>query len=160
MQRSLKVVQSKVSNHKKMIIKSASFHDNGKIPDKYGCLGKGISPQLSWSDYPAETKSFSLVCHDPDSPGGNFIHWLIANIPSNISSISEGEMLDKVESLPNDFGNIGYGGPCPASGEHHYVFTIYALNTHKIEKLNKDNFLEKINPYIIDSAKITGLYKK
>lgn len=144
-----------------MIITSKNFANNTVIPDKYGCNAEDISPQLSWRDFPSETKSFVLVCHDPDSPSGNFIHWIIANIPNTVNEIAEGKMdIDNGTGILNDFGKIQYGGPCPGMGEHHYIFTVFALSTEKIDNINKDNYLTQIRPFLLDQANITGLYQK
>lgn len=144
-----------------MKIISTSFNNNEEIPVKYGCSGENISPQLLWSDFPSETKSFALICLDPDSPSGNFVHWLIANIPASVTEIEEGKMkIYEADNLVNDFQKEEYGGPCPSTGTHRYVFTIYALSIDKINDINKDNFLKKIKPYVIDRAEIVGSYKK
>lgn len=144
-----------------MQITSTSFNNNGKIPVKYGCSGKNISPQLSWGNFPVKTKSFALTCIDPDSPSGKFIHWMIVNIPLDTCEIQEGKMkIDEALNIVNDFGKNKYGGPCPATGTHHYIFTIYSLNIDKIENIDKNNLQEKIKPYVIDQAQIIGQYKK
>ena len=140
---------------------SASFQNGQMIPDKYGCNGENISPELSWSEFPADTKSFMLVCHDPDSPSGNFIHWIVANIPPATIKIEEGAMMvNGAANLKNDFGKNEYGGPCPGTGVHRYIFTIYALDADKIDDIAKENYLEKIKPFILDRAEIMGRYQK
>ena len=103
---------------------SQNFQHQEKIPSTYTCDGKNISPALSWSDVPKETSSFALSVIDPDAPGGNFIHWLVYDIPQNISHIPEGGPLpENSKELTNDFGRRTYGGPCPPSGTHRYFFT-------------------------------------
>ena len=144
-----------------MKISSSSFEDRKTIPPTYTCDGKNISPELSWSEYPPETKSFVLICYDPDSPSKNFIHWAVANIPAGIDNIKEGEMeVKSALNLENGFGNTSYGGPCPATGNHRYVFSIYALSTNLLSEVDKDNLQEMIKPYIIDEASITGTYQR
>lgn len=144
-----------------MKIESASFKDDEGIPEKYGCAGENISPQLSWSDFPEETKSFALICRDPDAPNSDFVHWIVADIPKNVTEVSEEAMkIDEAQNITNDFGKTEYGGPCPPSGTHRYFFTIYALNSEKIEGINRDDFDQKIKPYIIDQAQIMGKYQK
>lgn len=140
---------------------SKSIVDKELINSKYTCDGADISPNLSWQDFPVDTKSFALICHDPDSPSGNFIHWAIANIPAQITNIEEGVMqIQDATNLINDFGNTLYGGPCPGSGTHRYVFSIYALSIKNISDINSKNFLEKIGSYILDEDKLIGLYKR
>ena len=112
-----------------MKLQSKSFKNNKEIPAKYGCAGDGVSPHLNWSDFPQQTKSFALVCRDPDAPSGDFVHWMIANIPADVNEVAEGAMLIKqADNITNDFGKSEYGGPCPPSGIHRYFFIIYALN--------------------------------
>lgn len=144
-----------------MKLTSKNFTHNNNLPPKYTCDGDNFAPELTWHDYPKETKSFALTCIDPDSPGKNFIHWMVFNIPIETNGIPEGTVnINGGEGIKNDFGQTEYGGPCPASGEHKYIFTIYALNTEKIDEINKNNFLQKIEPYILDKTEIIGKYKR
>lgn len=144
-----------------MKITSVSIENNKDIPSLYTCDGKDISPHLKWSEFPEETKSFALNCIDPDSPSGNFVHWAVVNIPAKTYEIKEGEInIPEALNLENDFGKTGYGGPCPGSGKHRYVFTIYALSTNLLSEINKDNMLQVINPYILDQTSITGYYQR
>jgi len=144
-----------------MKIVSSSFEEGNEIPSVYTCDGKDISPELSWSGYPPETKSFVLVCHDPDSPSGNFIHWATANIPDKINNVNEGDMTVKgALNIDNDFGKPIYGGPCPGTGTHRYIFTVYALSTDLLSEIDKNNMLTMIKPYILDQASITGVYER
>jgi len=73
-----------------MKLESTDFRDGEKIPARFTCDGKNISPQLSWSDFPDKTKTFALIVEDPDAPGGTFVHWVVYNIPSNVTSLAEG----------------------------------------------------------------------
>jgi Raf kinase inhibitor-like YbhB/YbcL family protein len=105
----------------------------------FGCKGSNMSPQLSWSDAPAGTKSFAVTCFDPDAPtGSGFWHWVVINIPANVTSLDLGAGDPKVGKLPagalqtrTDFGAPGYGGPCPPVGgdPHRYIFTVHAVGT-------------------------------
>jgi len=111
----------------------------------FGCDGSNVSPQLSWSNAPAGTKSFAITLYDPDAPtGSGFWHWVIFNIPANVSEIVSGAGSLDGKLLPQgaiqsitDYGIKGFGGPCPPVGDaaHRYVFTIYALKT---DMLNLD----------------------
>ncbi len=115
-------------------ISSTSFPSGGDIPRKFTCDGADVSPELSWSDAPAGTKSFALIADDPDAPVGTWTHWVLYNLPPATSSLAEG--VSKVDELPsggrqgrNDFRKIGYGGPCPPPGKpHRYFFKLYALD--------------------------------
>jgi Raf kinase inhibitor-like YbhB/YbcL family protein len=119
-----------------MRLSSPSFNHGAAIPQEFTCEGKDISPELSWTDAPKETVSFAVLLHDPDAPrAGGFAHWIVYNIPKNVNRIEEN--VPSTASVPalgiqgtNDFGNIGYGGPCPPSGNHRYFATLYALNAH------------------------------
>jgi Raf kinase inhibitor-like YbhB/YbcL family protein len=146
-------------------IKSSAFSDGGKIPQKYTSDGENISPPLSWTSTPAGTKTFAIICEDPDAPGGNFTHWVVFNIPKNVNQLAEGitnqRTLDNgAKQGINDFNRIGYSGPAPPSGTHRYVFKIYALDT----ELNlgvgatKDQLTSAMQGHIIGEAQITGKY--
>ncbi len=144
-----------------MKITSKNFKDGEKLPVKYTCDGENVAPELTWSDFPPETKSFVLTCNDPDAPGGNFIHWIVINIPIETTGIPEGVVnINGGEGIKNDFGQTEYGGPCPPSGEHKYIFTIYALNIPQINEVDKNNLLEKIESHILDKAQIIAPYAR
>ena len=142
-----------------MKITSQDFVDNGNIPSEFTCDGRNISPQLAWENIPNETKSFALGVIDPDALG-EWIHWLLYDIPNDIKSIEHDSLPAGAKEVENDFGKKPYGGPCPPSGTHRYVFTIYALNIEHLEGVNKSNFFAKVNAYTIEKAVITGLYKR
>ena len=110
-----------------------------------GCGGENVSPQLSWSGAPEGTKSFALMVHDPDAPtGSGWWHWVMFNIPADVSELPEGAGDPKSGLIPeavqgrNDYGSLGYGGACPPEGhgDHRYQFRIYAL---KVEQLPLDD---------------------
>ncbi|MFA6511812.1 MAG: YbhB/YbcL family Raf kinase inhibitor-like protein [Patescibacteria group bacterium] len=142
-----------------MFLASQSFEDGQRIPSKYTCDGEGGAPQLHWGDTPTETKSYVLVVVDPDAPGGDFIHWIIKDIPPTVTEIPEGVPVPGME-IENTFGKTSWGGPCPPSGEHNYFFKIYALDTESIEKLTKENYAERIAPHVIADAQLIGLYSR
>jgi Raf kinase inhibitor-like YbhB/YbcL family protein len=114
------------------------------IYNSFGCSGQNLSPALEWSDPPAGTKSFAVLVHDPDAPtgGAGFWHWLAIDIPASIRSLPRGagsadgkKMPPGSRQLETDFGEVGYGGPCPPKGHgpHRYVFTVYALPIEKLD---------------------------
>ncbi|MGC1370697.1 MAG: YbhB/YbcL family Raf kinase inhibitor-like protein [Candidatus Sulfotelmatobacter sp.] len=115
-------------------ISTTAFSGSQMIPKKFTCDGPDVSPQLSWKNAPARSKTFALIMDDPDAPAGTWVHWLVYNLPSDARELPEG--VAKQEQLPdgalqgrNDFGKIGYGGPCPPSGKpHRYYFKLYALD--------------------------------
>lgn len=111
-----------------MELTSPAFTDNGPIPDTYTCLGAGVSPPLNISGVPAGTQSLVLVVRDHDAPDGTFTHWTIWNISGTTTVIKENSVPDGSTQGLNDFKQIGYGAPCPPSGTHQYIFSLYALN--------------------------------
>lgn len=114
---------------------SSAFDAGDAIPVAHGCDGVDRSPQLAWKDAPAGSKGFALVCDDPDAPGGDWVHWVIYDIPAATSALPEGvpptpTLADGSRQGTNDFRRLGYGGPCPPRGaSHRYVFRLYALDT-------------------------------
>ena len=120
---------------KSLTVSSAAFTDGATIPARFTCSGEDISPALAWSGAPANTKAFALVVDDPDAGSSAFTHWLLANIPASAQSLVEdtsrdATLADGAIQGQNDFGNVGYGGPCPPRGPaHHYHFAVYALDT-------------------------------
>jgi Raf kinase inhibitor-like YbhB/YbcL family protein len=116
-------------------ISSPSFTNGGNIAQKFTCDGADVSPQLSWGDPPAGTKTFALLVDDPDAPVGNWSHWAMWNVPATARGLAEG--IRKEERLSdgsmqgrNDFRKTGYNGPCPPPGKpHRYYFKLYALDT-------------------------------
>lgn len=106
------------------------------VYNEFGCTGKNISPQLSWKNAPAGTKSFAITSYDPDAPtGSGWWHWVVYNIPADVNEIGEGEKIAESTEGRTDFGSTGYGGPCPpvGHGTHHYSFTVFALDVEKLE---------------------------
>jgi hypothetical protein len=118
-----------------MQVTSISISPGGEIPKRETCQGADLSPQLAWAGAPANPQSFALILDDPDAPGGTFTHWLVWNIPAAAKELPDN--LPKTPQLPggarqgrNDFGKIGYGGPCPPPGKaHRYYFRLFALDT-------------------------------
>ena len=117
----------------KINVGSAAFTEGGMIPKQYTCDGADISPPLSWSTVPEGTKSIAIIVDDPDAPAGTWVHWLVYNLPPDLKGLPE-NILAK-ETIANggmqgmtDFRRIGYGGPCPPSGTHRYIFKVYAVD--------------------------------
>lgn len=113
---------------------SSAFDHGAPIPELYTCDGDDTSPALAWSGVPVETRSFALVCDDPDAPRGTWQHWLLYNLPAQAVELGTGvpatpELPSGARQGINDFGNLGYGGPCPPPGNpHRYFFRLYALD--------------------------------
>ncbi|MBI3591628.1 MAG: YbhB/YbcL family Raf kinase inhibitor-like protein [Candidatus Melainabacteria bacterium] len=150
-----------------MEIKSSAFENDGMIPKLYTCDGNDISPPLLWDSIPDGTQSLALICDDPDAPMGTWVHWVIYNIRPVPEKLPAKVLLQDITPFGakqgiNDFGKIGYGGPCPPSGMHRYFFKLYALDT----KLNLDSgiskkqLLEAMKGHILAEAEIVGKYKR
>ncbi len=150
---------------------SKELKNNDTLPDAqvfngYGCNGGNVSPQLSWINPPENTKSFAIICHDPDAPRENgWYHWLVVNIPSKTNSIEKGGKIIGATETITDFETTGYGGACPPVGHgiHHYDFTIYALDVDKINVKSTDKpkkVEEAILKHAIAKSTITGLYER
>jgi len=122
----------------RMELQSPDFASGANIPKQFTCDTADISPALTWNDPPAATQSFALIADDPDAPVGTWVHWVLFDLPANVRALPQN--VPKIEQLPdgsrqgrNDFGKIGYGGPCPPPGKaHRYFFKLYALD----KKLN------------------------
>lgn len=157
----LVVVLSSVQNVGAFELASDDFAANGPIPAAHTCDGGNLSPNLRWSDAPHGTLSFALVCRDPDAPSGDFIHWIIYDIPASVSSLSRGCTPPAgALQLANDFDRTGYGGPCPPSGTHRYVFTLYALKTPRLGSADRVTIFKNIEHHRIGTATLTGLYAR
>ena len=139
---------------------------NAQVLNAHGCTGGNVSPQLSWNNPPLNTKSFALICHDPDAPKPNgWYHWLVVNIPLSIKSIDQGGKIDGSLETLTDFETVGYGGACPPIGHgiHHYHFTIYALDveTLDVKKDTKPTEVEKlVQEHTLAKSTITGLFER
>jgi Raf kinase inhibitor-like YbhB/YbcL family protein len=108
-----------------------AFADGGWIPALHSCQGADLSPALEWSGAPAEARSLALIVDDPDAPGGTWNHWLLYDIPAAVRNLAQGYRPGGTGiSGKNDFGKLGYGGPCPPKGHgpHRYFFRLYALD--------------------------------
>lgn len=160
-----------------MNLTSSTFTDGGTIPNSMifngmGLSGDNLSPQLSWSDVPDGTKSFGIVCHDPDAPtSGGFYHWVFFNIPGDTRELAAGAGGKKMEAFfkgevlgHTDYGVAEYGGPCPPPGPaHHYNFTLYALDIENfpLGSSTTGALIEfQMLAHTLAKARITGLFAR
>ncbi len=148
-------------------IKSPAFVPGGKIPGKYTCDGMDISPPLAWTSGPEETKTFALICDDPDAPMGTWVHWVLFNLPADIIELRENvpperELESGARQGMNDFRKIGYGGPCPPGGTHRYYFKLYALDTEiNLEAgATKSELLKAMEDHILAEGQLMGKYER
>jgi Raf kinase inhibitor-like YbhB/YbcL family protein len=112
-----------------MKLTSPAFEDGEPIPTRCTCNGDNTSPELVWSDVPEDTLTLALTCVDPDAPRGTFTHWVMWNLDPTPGGIGSGEVPAGARQGRNDFGQLGYGGPCPPPGHgpHHYHFRLSAV---------------------------------
>ncbi|QCI27909.1 YbhB/YbcL family Raf kinase inhibitor-like protein [Caminibacter pacificus] len=151
---------------------SPDFKEKISLKHVYpACGGENISPTLIWKDAPKETKSFAITMFDPDAPTGHgWWHWVVINIPTNVTEFPENagspvsEYFDLGYQTINDYGEIGYGGPCPPPGPpHRYIITVYALNVagFKVKRETNPQIIAKaIEQHAIAKASIMGLYAR
>jgi hypothetical protein len=140
-----------------MILQSDGFTEGGVIPSRYTCDGENVSPYLRWAGAPAGTKSFALSCLDPDAPAGTWAHWVLINIHVAINEILCGSTAGI--GVLNDSGVTGYDGPCPPSGTHRYIFTVYALDCEILPGITRANFEDAVRKHTVQSAQLMGLYQ-
>jgi hypothetical protein len=149
-------------------LKSPDFSSGGIIPKQFTCDGADMSPALEWNDPPAATKSFALVADDPDAPVGTWVHWVLFNLPASARSLAQNipkkeQMVDGSFQGRNDFGKIGYGGPCPPPGKpHRYFFKLYAVDTKLNLKpgANKKDVERAIQGHILAQGEWMGRYAR
>jgi len=149
---------------------SDAFTDGESIPARFTCDGDDVSPALTWQGSPDGTQSFTLIMDDPDAPGGTYTHWLIYNIRSQAHALPEGvEKADRPANGEgavqgsNDFGDNGYGGPCPPGGNpHHYNFRLYALDgsLDLDPGASKVDLLKAMEGRILGETTLAGTYKR
>ncbi len=160
------------------VLKSKAFKNNQKIPAKYSCEGQNVSPQLFWSGIPERTKSFAIICDDPDAPTKEpFVHWVIFNINGDVKDLPENILSKKfftkknpnislrlAKQGANSFGKIGFMGPCPPKGHgvHRYFLKIYALD--KVLRLKagstKKQLIKAMKGHILAEAKLVGKFRR
>lgn len=151
---------------------SAAFSSQESIPREYTCEGADVSPPLEWNAVPDGTESLVLIVDDPDAPGQTFTHWVLFNVPSTETSLPRDLQVDAqfggADPAPregkNDFGDVGYGGPCPppGDGEHRYFFRLFAVDrTLDLDAgVSKAEVLSAIEDHVLDQAEVVGTYER
>ncbi|MDJ0572791.1 MAG: YbhB/YbcL family Raf kinase inhibitor-like protein [Pleurocapsa sp. MO_192.B19] len=150
-----------------MKLTSTAFDNNGIIPPQFTCDGKDISPSLSWSEPPADTKSLALICDDPDAPGKTWVHWVVYNLPPSTrclpEAVPEGSKISDggLQGI-NDFKKLSYGGPCPPGGTHRYFFKLYALDRMLDLQpgATKAELEVAMKDHIIERGELMGYYSR
>ena len=143
-----------------MQLTSPAFDDGGRIPAQHTCDGDDVSPPLAWDEVPEGTAAFVLLAEDPDA--GGFVHWLLTDIPGDARELPEGE--GDAIGMPgrNEFGRTGWGGPCPPSGEHRYVFSLFALSEpiRLAAEAGADEVREAVAHRLLGEGRLIGLYAR
>lgn len=151
-----------------MRVMSPAFAQGGAIPERHTGEGEDVSPALSWSLVPEGTRSFAVICHDPDAPlvsvrgTYGFVHWVLYNIPGSVTELPEGTR----DYTPgkSDFGKIGYGGPMPPAGHgpHHYYFWVLALrHAPQLQPgMTLWDLLKRVEPSLIGMNRLVGTYAR
>jgi Raf kinase inhibitor-like YbhB/YbcL family protein len=143
-------------------LSSAAFQEGDAIPPEYTCDGEDISPELSWAGAPDGAASLMLVMDDPDA--GGWVHWVVFNLPAADGSlprnIPAGPLASGALHGVNSWGDAAYGGPCPHSAEHRYVFTLYALDTDLGLEAGAtgDDLLQAAAGHVLESVSLIGVY--
>ena len=142
---------------------SPAFAEGGSIPRQHTCDGQDASPPLSWSDAPAEATSLALVVDDPDA--GGFVHWVAFNMAASASGSLPAGYSASPDAAPqgrNGFGRIGYGGPCPPSGSHRYVFRLLALDAMLplAGAPSERQVLAAADSHVLAEARLSGTYRR
>jgi hypothetical protein len=151
-----------------MQLMSSAFEEGAAIPKQYTGDGKNVSPPLRWSDVPEGTRSFALICDDPDAPRGTWVHWVLLNLPGDTRELAEavpatGALPSGARQGKNDFGKIGYGGPAPPPGKpHRYFFKLYALDSmlDLKEGATKQQLEQAMKGHVLAQGQLMGKYAR
>ena len=148
-----------------LTITSPAFTEGGEIPIRYTCDGDDVSPPLQWSNVPEGVASFALIVDDPDAPIGTWVHWVLYDLPAGARSLPEAapaddELTEGGRHGHNSWRKAGYGGPCPPSGIHRYIFQVYALDTElSIEAgATAKQLRQAMDGHILAQGQLTGVY--
>jgi Raf kinase inhibitor-like YbhB/YbcL family protein len=150
-----------------MSLTSTAFAAGESIPAKYTCDGENVSPPLEWDEPPTGTRSLALIMDDPDAPSGEFVHWVIYDLPPTLRGLPEGVSTDERPSQGGTNGKnganvMGYTGPCPPSGAHRYFFRLYAID-YRLDAspgLSKSQLLQAMAGDILAQGELIGVYSR
>ena len=150
-------------------LSSPSFMHNGQIPERHTCDDHDLSPELTWTNIPDNTRSLVLIVDDPDAPDPaapkmTWVHWVLYNLPPTVNGLPENVMENDLPAGTlqglNDWNKVGYGGPCPPIGTHRYFHKLYALDIvlPDLKQPTKAVLENAMRNHIIDQAELIGLY--
>lgn len=148
-------------------IESTDLKQGENMPKKFTCEGDNVSPDLRWTTPPAGTHSFALIVDDPDAPSGTWVHWVIYDLPAAQRELPGGQpkqdrVIGGARQGRNDFGRIGYSGPCPPAGSaHRYYFKLYALDIQLALQpgASKQDVLEAAKGHVLATAQLMARFK-
>jgi Raf kinase inhibitor-like YbhB/YbcL family protein len=150
-------------------LRSSAFDDGAAIPQRFTGEGEDVSPPLDWDDPPAGTRSFVVLCDDPDAPSGTWHHWAAYDIPAGCKGLPAGAAAragrEEFQQALNDFGKPGYGGPFPprSDGPHHYRFRLLALSSGHVQVRKAPTCRQvesEARKHLLAEAVLTGLYER
>jgi len=144
---------------------SNAFTEGAWIPALHSCQGADVSPSLEWSGGPSETLSYALIVEDPDAPAGTWCHWLLYDLGAKLQGLAQGYKPATLGvSGTNDFGKLGYGGPCPPKGRpHRYFFKLHALDVHTLglpAGVNRAELLKAIQGHVLAETQYMGRFER
>ncbi len=154
-----------------LILTSSAFVHGGEIPERHGCEGENLSPDLAWGGVPPACRSLVLLIDDPDAPDPRaprmvWDHWLLYNLPPDCQGLAAGvreaELPAGTRQGLNSWGRTGYGGPCPPIGRHRYFHILYALDTllPDLGTPNRNQLLAAMENHIMERVELVGTYQK
>lgn len=146
----------------RFVVSSPAFENNGTIPKRFGCDGENANPPLRIENVPPGAKSIALIFDDIDAPRGTYVHWILWNIDPGTREIRENSIPEGAIQGMNDFKKQNYGGPCPPTRPHRYVFKVYILdNVLSLNPASIKPDLEKaMEGHILGQTQWKGTYKR
>lgn len=153
------------------VLSSPAFGHGDSIPVRYTCDGEDLSPPLTWSGAPDGTRSLALLADDPDAPDPEapkmiWVHWILYNLPADVTSLPEGvnaeEFPGDTRGGKNDWDRVGYGGPCPPIGRHRYFFKLFALDTElpDLGQPTRDELEQAMQGHVLAETTLMGTYAR
>ena len=151
----------------KIDVRSSAFGEGDRIPSDFTCEGADMSPPIEWYGVPATAQSLAILMDDPDAPSGDWVHWLVYDLPPSLmqlpAGIPEGGRLASGGLQGrSDFGTLGYGGPCPPRGNHRYFFKVYALDAmlHLKPGVTKKELVKAMQGHVLAEGRLMGTYER
>lgn len=143
-------------------ITSQAFAEGGAIPQRYTCDGVDVNPPLTITNVPPQAKSLVLIVDDPDAPVGTWNHWLVWSLDPQTTEVRENSVPASAVLGTNDFGKLDWGGPCPPSGTHRYVFRLFALDTSLTlpAGVKRAELEQAMAGHILDTGELMGRYSR